>query len=68
MVHLFLLVLVLLDYTRLANSGYLHFALNIQLESSLCVDEFSTRDQPGSYWISIAGSNTRSTHILPTID
>ena len=47
MVHLFMLVLVLLDYTRLTNSRDLRFALYILLEIFICVDEVAIRDKPG---------------------
>ena len=42
MVHLFMLVSVLIDHTRLSNSIELHCTLNIRLEIYLCVDEVET--------------------------
>ena len=47
MVHLFMLVSVLLDHTRLSNLRDLHCVLNIRLEN-LCVDKVETGGRSGS--------------------
>ena len=64
MVHIFMLILVLLDNTMLTNSRYLYCELNIRIEISLCVDEADTRDKLGSNCRSNTGSSQRSPMIV----
>ena len=49
MVHIFMLILVILEQTSLTKSRDLRYALIIQLEKYLCVDEVSKWDQSGGY-------------------